>query len=229
MTDTLNYTQLIAWEHRNQPNYNATVALTVEGDVDCQNLLARFATLFDVDTAVGQQLDFTGQWIGRTRVIQIPLNIFFSFDIAGLGFDEGYWYSPFDIATGSFSLPDLQYRILLKATIAANYWDGTIPGAVAAWDKLLLPFGFTMLMQDYGDMTMAIAIVGGPLDTITQALFTTGELDLKPAGVLLYHIIPSVNPGGNVPGGTPYFGFDVENPSISGFDLGAWGLVISEE
>ena len=148
MTAIVNYTQLIAWEHRSQPNYLATISLTVAGDVDCQALLSTFPTLFDVDTAVGQQLDYTGQWIGRNRIVQIPLNIFFSFDISGLGFDEGYWFGPYEVATGSFSLPDYNYRILLKATIAANYWDGTIPGAVNAWNLLFrLLFGFSLLMQ----------------------------------------------------------------------------------
>ncbi len=231
MADELDYVNRIPWEHRlSAPKYELTIRTTVRPYVDMQNILSTFATLFDLDTAVGQQLDFTGEWIGRTRFLTVPLDIFFSFDIPFLGFDEGLWYGPYEVSTGNVRLPD-NYRILLKATVAANYWDGTIPGAYNAWNTLFAGTGFNILIQDYENMQMAIALIGQQPDTITRALFTTGELDLKPAGVTLYHILPTVYPAGVVDGvvGTPLFGFDVDNENVGGFDHGAWGYVISIE
>jgi hypothetical protein len=231
MPTTSDYLALITSEFADDPDFVATVALNVQPYVDMQVTLSGMNALFDVDDAVGQQLDTVGQWIGRTRYIATPLNIFFSFDTVGLGFDQGIWYGSFEQNTGLTALPDYQYRILLKATIAANYWDGTIPGAYAAWNTLLNPFGFGILIQDYDDMSMAIALIGQKPDAITEALFTTGELDLKPAGVSLVHVLPTVYPAGNVNGvkGTPYFGFDVQNENIAGFDTGAWGNFVDQE
>lgn len=231
MPSVNDYLALITSEHSDQPNFVATVALTVQPYVDMQITLNGMCQLFDIDLAVGQQLDTVGQWIGRTRYIATPLDIYFSFDTVGLGFDQGIWWGPFEAATGITALPDFQYRILLKATIAANQWDGTIPGAYAAWDSLLNPFGFGILIQDYGNMSMAYALIGPEPDVITKALFTTGELSLKPAGVQLFHVLPTVYPSGEVGGitGTPYFGFDVQNANIAGFDSGAWGNFVSEE
>jgi hypothetical protein len=47
-------------------------------------------------------------------------------------------------------LDDNHYRILLKATVAANYWDGTIEGAYTAWNTLFAPEGFQILIQNAG-------------------------------------------------------------------------------
>src|ERR1700722_14360409 len=209
MPSVNDYLALITSEHSDKPDFVATVTNAVQPYVDMQVKLSGMCQLFDVDFAVGQQLDVGGKWVGRTPYIATPLNIFFSFDIPALGFDEGIWFGPFESSTGLVALPDYQYRILLKATIAANQWDGTIPGAYAAWDTLLNPFGFGILVQDYDNMTMAIALIGNQPDPITQALFTTGQLDLKPAGVELIRILPTVYPAGMVNNvtGTPYFGF----------------------
>lgn len=225
------YLALIPPEHANKPKFVETVTLAVRPYVDCQQMLVALNGKFDVDVAVGQQLDYVGQWIGRTRYIQVPLNIYFSFDVAGLGADQGVWFGPFEATTGLTALPDPAYRILLKATIAANYWDGTGPGAANAWNTLLSPFGYNILVQDYDHMNMAIALIGIQPNVIVQALFTTGELDLKPAGVMLSHVLPSIYPAGNVNGiaGTPIFGLDADNGNIGGFDHGAWGLFISTE
>lgn len=231
MAAVSDYLALIPPEHADKPNFVATVSLSVQPFVDMQNALATMNQLFDLDAAAGQQLDMVGQWIGPTRYIAEPLDIYFSFDTPGLGFDQGIWWGPFEAATGMTALPDQNYRILLNATIAANNWDGTIPGAYSAWDVLFAGTGYGILIQDYDNMEMAITLIGQQPDPVTEALFTTGALDLKPAGVTLYHALPTVYPAGEVDGvlGTPIFGFDVQNTNIAGFDTGAWMNVIDSE
>jgi hypothetical protein len=63
---------------------------------------------------------------------------------------------------------------------------------------------------------MDVVLVGPQPDAVTLALFTGGYLNLRPAGVgINNYYLPTVPD-------IPVFGFDVENSSISGFDVGAW-------
>lgn len=210
---------LVTSEHQNRPNFMATVAETISPFADTIALLGTIPGLFDLDDAVGQQLDFVGQWVGRSRNIALPLtDVYFSWDTNAVGWDGGIWFEAFDPTTGEFALPDDHYRLLLRAKIAANQWDGSIPGAYAAWSILLGPYDMSVLIQDGGDMSMLIAVLGNLPDPLTVALLTGGYLSLKPAGV---HINGYLEP--SVPG-APYFGFDVETGAISGWDVGGWGV-----
>jgi hypothetical protein len=156
--------------------------------------------------------------LGYGSVLRAICPFYFSFDEAGLGFDQGTWLGPFDPTSGLVALPDAQYRILLYATIAANNWDGTIPGAYNAWNTIFEPLGYSILIQDNQDMTMDIALIGPAPDAVTLALFTGGYLSLVPAGVgITNYYLPSIP-------GDPVFGMDAENSSISGFDVGAWAI-----
>ena len=211
------YTSLITSEHQSAPKFMAMVSLFAQWAVDRRNMLASIPTLYDIDSAVGQQLDRVGEWVGISRNLSLPLTgVYFSLDTTGLGFDQGTWLGPFDPTTGLVSLPDDQYRILLYATIAANNWDGTVPGAYAAWNTVFQPLGYSILISDNQDMTMSVVLVGPSPDAVTLALFTGGYLNLRPAGVgITNYYLPSVPE-------SPVFGFDVETAAISGFDVGGW-------
>jgi len=195
----------------------AMVSLLAQWAVDRRSLLASIPELYDIDTAVGQQLDRIGEWVGVSRKLSLPLTgVYFSFDTPGLGFDQGTWLGPFDPTSGLVSLPDDQYRILLYATIAANNWDGTVPTAYTAWNTIFSPLGYSILIEDNQNMTMDVVLVGPSPDAVTLALFTGGYLNLRPAGVgINNYYLPSVP-------GSPVFGMDVETASIAGFDVGGW-------
>ncbi|WP_163460408.1 DUF2612 domain-containing protein, partial [Escherichia coli] len=62
----------------------------------------------------------------------------FSFDDDRLGFDRGVWKGPFSGSFGVYSLDDETYRRLLRANILAKRWDGTVPGAQAAFDVFFI-------------------------------------------------------------------------------------------
>jgi hypothetical protein len=196
----------ITSEHNQKPNYMATVEITVDPYVDGDNLALSLETLFDLDTSVGEQLDFVGQWVGLTRYISSQLNVFFSFDTPLLGFDQGRWRTPYDAGkTSTARLDDDAYRTLLRARVASNYWDGTIEGSYKAWDILFAGTGYQVIIQDgaqrgnsttagssdiggpagltNGNMHITQAILGPPLDVLTTALFTGGYLTLKSAAV----------------------------------------------
>jgi len=216
------YTSLITSEHNEKPRFMAMVSLLGQWAVDRRNMLASIPGLFDIDDAVGQQLDWVGQWVGVSRNLSLPLTgVYFSFDTAGLGFDQGTWLGPFDPTTGLVSLPDNAYRTLLYAVIAANNWDGTVPGAYTAWNTIFEPLGYSILIEDGQDMTMTVALIGPTPDAVTLALFTGGYLNLRPAGVgITFYYTQSVPD-------VPIFGFDAENSSISGFDVGAWAVSVA--
>lgn len=221
MTDVTDYTDLITSEHRNRALYPQTIEALVQPSVDLQTMLQQVPALYDLDTAVGVQLDAVGEWVGQSRRLQVPLTgVYFSFDIAGLGFDEGTWQGPFDPSTGLELLPDDSYRTLLRAKIAANVWDGTIPGAYAVWDVLFTPIGVNMFIVDNGDMTMYTGFAGGPFDAVTYELMIGGYLELRPMGVLMLGYIFTSVPD------APMFGFDLDNEMIAGFDVGAFATIV---
>ena len=214
------YVSLITSEHINRPKYRQTVINTVQPYVDDQKMVGGLPCLFDVDIAVGEQEDFTGQWIGKTRYVTLG-DVFFSWDVEGLGWDEANWRGPFDPENMLARLDDYHYRLLLYASIVANRWDGSVPSAYTAWDTLFYGTGYQVVIQDYGNMTMMLGLRGsGPIDVVTQALFSNGHMDLKPEGVSLIDYVFQAEPG------VPFFAFDAQTDAASGWDIGYWGHLV---
>ena len=214
------YLSLVTSEHRDKPKFIETLSFVLQPIVDTLAQMRTFTAKFDIDVAAGVQLDIVGQWVGQSRELQTALTgAYFAFDTLGVGFDEGAWKGPFDPTTGLFILADESYRLLLKAKVLNNKWNGTIPQAYEIWDALFEGTGFGLLIQDFGNMHMLYALTGPVPDAVTLALFTGGYFNNRPAGVQVdAYVTPSVDD-------TPYFGFDVENDSIAGFDVGAWGIL----
>ncbi|KVP48384.1 DUF2612 domain-containing protein [Burkholderia ubonensis] len=217
MADPNDYTALITSEHRDKPRYMATITAVVQPLVDQMNLLASMPGKFDLDVAVGDQLDTVGLWVGVSRRIRTPLTgIYFSFDTAGLGFDQGIWKGPFDPDTGLTVLDDDTYRLVIRAKIGANRWDGTLASSAAILNSI---FGSDthVFIEDHQDMSMTIGISGKVPSAVFLALLAGGYIPLKPEGVRVnYTIVTTVD-------GAPMFGFDMLGPYVSGFDAGAWG------
>lgn len=136
-----------------------------------------------------------------------------------IGWGEGSWKGQFSPDSGLTSLPDDVYRILIKAKIAANSWDGTIPGAYAIWETVFSDN--IIIIQDNQDMSITVAVVGAPLDAITQALLTGGYIPLKPEGVRVnYYSVPTdTNP-------VFIWGGDSETEGVGGWSEGSWAKLI---
>lgn len=228
--DITSYTALVTNEHQGATKFMASLAAVLQPVADQMNVIGGMPQLYDLDYAVGDQLDSVGLWIGETRKITEPLvGTYFSWDTTGAGWDEAIWFQAFDPTTKVITLPDDHYRLLLYAKIAANNWDGTIPGAYAAWDILfsspvegpiLIGPEHTVLIQDNQDMSMLIGFLGPPIDVLTQSLLTGGHLQLKPVGVRINgYVQPSIYE-------TKFFGFDVESDTIGGWDEGSWAVPI---
>lgn len=218
MADISDYTGLVTSEHADKPKFMATVSALAQCFVDLQNVELSIPFAFDLDQAVGVQLDAVGEWVGITRNVNTPLTgVYFSFDTAALGFDQGVWKGPFDPDTGVVSLDDDTYRLLIRAKIGANNWDGTL-GSSAAILNSIFGGGTYVFIQDNGDMSITYGIAGNVPSALFLALLRGGYIPLKPEAVHINGYYVTSNPGG------PLFGFDVENNLISGFDVGAWGV-----
>ncbi|SAL25591.1 DUF2612 domain-containing protein [Caballeronia telluris] len=218
MAQVSDYTGLITSEHANKPKFTAMVGGVAQAFVDIQNQLDATPPAFDLDSAVGVQLDVVGLWVGVTRNVDTPLTgVYFSLDVDGLGFDQGVWQGPFDPNTGVVSLDDDTYRLLIRAKIGANSWDGT-QGSSAAILNSIFPTGTDVFIQDNGDMSITYGVAGDVPLPIFIALLKGGYIPLKPEAVHINGYLVTSISGGSL------FGFDVENDLISGFDVGAWGL-----
>lgn len=179
------YLALIPAEHQNQPIFQTFITPFLQGQIDNQNILRSLQSRFDLDdtiNCVGFWLDQVGARVGQSRQINVALtNVYFSWGIAGLGWGEGTWFATGDATSGLVVLPDDSYRQLIKAVIAANQWDGTVPGAYAVW---AIAFGPNQIaLKDNQDRSMTIIWIGPPPNAVTLALIATGHLALKPAGV----------------------------------------------
>jgi len=189
MADVTAYTGLITAEHADKPKFMAMVSAVSGCFVDQQNLLLSLPAAFDIDTAIGRQLDVVGEWIGLARAIRVPIeNVYFSWDTINVGWDEGVWKRPSDPDAGISDLDDTNYRLLLRAKIGANHWNGSMQDSVAILDGIFAPENLTPLLTDNQDMTMTISLSGGQLSALSRALINGGYIPIRPAGVLVNYV-----------------------------------------
>jgi Protein of unknown function (DUF2612) len=224
------YLGKITPEFAGDANLIAELSLVLQPFVDAQALINSIPGLFDLDVAVGVQLDATGLWAGITRNVPIPVpNPFFSFDTTGLGFDQGFWQGPFD-GIALASLDDTTFRRLIRAKIKANncnglqssilaclttFFDPTdFPGTLVAVYDATDPIGGNGLKQS--GMQMGVIIAGQIPNAVDLAILDQLLIPFKPSGVEIIWGVTTINDNS-------VFGFDVENNFISGFDQGAWG------
>ncbi|MDH0287667.1 DUF2612 domain-containing protein [Pseudomonas sp. GD04087] len=220
MADLSDYLALITTEHSKRSKYMAMVEAVIGPVVDALNASQGLPGDFDLNQAIGTQLDIVGLWVGISRRVHTPLvGVYFSLDMTGVGFDQGVWKGPFDPDSGIVELDDDTYRVLIKAKIGANHWDGTLGASKEILD-LVFNGDTHVFIQDNQDMSMTIGVSGAMPSAISLALLTGGYIPIKPEGVRVdYYIVTSTD--------GPLFGFDVSNEYISGFDQGSWGTVYS--
>ena len=221
MAAPIDYQGLITTEHAQRPLFKAVIGALVAGFADANNVLATLPLAYDIDHALGSQLDAVGAWVGISRKVAVPLAlVYFSLDAVGIGLDLGAWKGPYDPTTGIVSLDDETYRLLIRTKIGANQWDGSLPSAAALLANLFA--GCSVFIVDGQDMNMTLGMAGVLPSALFVAVFKNGLLPLRPAGVLITLMVTTVN-------GSPIFGFDAQNQYISGFDVGAWGSSGNQE
>jgi len=135
----------------------AWVSALLEKIQDLVDLYEMMDAAFDLDKAVGVQLDTLGEFIGTSRT---------------LNFEPRY--------AASALLGDENYRKILNARISLNRWDGTIEGIYSLWSDIFPDCDIEVM--DNQNMTMAVRVYG--LRTMFEAEYIqAGYAAPKPHGV----------------------------------------------
>lgn len=218
------YMTLITSEHANKPKFRNMVQGLLSMVDDVYNLAAFWDSSFDIDYAIGVQLDILGDIVGRSRELEVEIDdVYFTFDVEGLGWDEGVWRGPYDPVNGLSLMPDDIYRLILKSKIAANVWNGSIPEAYTIYDIAFAQLGAKIIVQDHQDMSMAVGVIGLPDTPINRALLKMGYMFTKPEGVRIQFYMYTPDPG------VKLFVWDGASDRVGGWDTGAWGAILHSE
>ena len=160
------YLNRITSEHKVQPKFMGLVEARLNPFIDIFECLEEINKAFDLDTATGNQLDIIGEYVGVRRL---------------LNFQPEY---------ADAILTDPYYRMLLKAQISLNNWDGTVEGIKKIWGDVFPDYEIQVV--DNQNMTMEVRIIG--LEALFEGeLVQHGYITPKPMGVRVdYSIIMSI-------------------------------------
>ena len=213
---TNDYTDLIAGYHVGKARYTSWVFTLTEPLRIARERLAAMREDFDVDTAIGAQLDAVGVRVGVSRNLPMTLtDVYFALDdVDGIGLDLGVWKGVYDPVDGTTTLGDETYRAVIKAKIAQNHWDGTRGSLPDFLGEVLGQFGQPAKVLDLEDLDTMHVVLHLTKDTtppIVWELFSRRIIDVTAAGV-------SVDLVDN----NPWFGFDYETASVKGLDESDW-------
>lgn len=212
---TNEYTDLIAGYHVGKDRYTAWVFTLTEPLRIARERLAALREDFDVDTAIGAQLDAVGVRVGVSRTLPMTLtDVYFALDdVDGIGLDLGVWKGVYDPVDGTTTLGDETYRSVIKAKIAQNHWDGTRGSLPDFLGEVLGQFGQPAKVLDLEDLDTMHVVLHLTKDTTTPIvweLFSRRIIDVTAAGV-------SIDLVENV----PWFAFDYDTVSLKGWDEGS--------
>ena len=147
----------------NAAKFNQLLYALLKKFDDVSQCLVQFDTAFDLDSAVGVQLDALGTIAAASRTVN---------------FQPSNGVSPV--------LDDTTYRLYIKAKIAQNQWDGTRAALYAIWRKLF-PTG-KLTIADNQNMTATI-FLSGSFTSIVQDLITNGYIVPRSEGILYEYVI----------------------------------------
>jgi hypothetical protein len=106
-------------------------------------------------------------------------------------------------------LSDDVYRLVIKAKIAHNHWDGTLEQMTEIWSTLFP--NIYLVPMDNQDMTMN-ALVIGVSSQLEQDLVTHGLIIPKPEAVHITYAYPE----------NAAFAYGLENEVFKGYGEGYW-------
>jgi hypothetical protein len=161
------YLNLITSQHKIRPKFMAWL-MAVLAKIDAGATLAEsFTTEFDLNSAVGAQLDIIGEMVGVSRTLESQPS------------------------SGDPVLSDDDYRFVIRAKIVKNQWDGTLTHLFELWAGTDLNVGLNII--DNQNMTMTVK-VSGMLSQMRQELISAGLIVPKPQSVgIIYELNPSTS------------------------------------
>ena len=144
------YLSIPTSQYQGSQNYLAWLQVALQKYEDIAQCILSMTPAFDIDLAVGKQLDALGANLNVSRTV------------------------PFQ-PTGGISpvLDDPTYRILLKATQAQYTWNGLIDSLYGIWQDLFP--GGNLILVDNQNMTATVSL-SGTFTAILQQLITNGMI-----------------------------------------------------
>lgn len=184
--DVNRYLNLITSQHREQPKFISFLSDPLTKVDDTVTMLKGMDADFDLDIASGVQLDVLGTIVGVSREVN---------------------FQPTDLSSPVMN--DTNYKLMIKAKIAQNQWDGTLGGLFEIWQSLFPDV--IILVTDNQNMTVDITLIGMG-STMQRDLVVNGYIVPRPQTVKYnFYFASSI-----------IFGFGVDNTYFSGFDVGNW-------
>ena len=154
------YLNFITSEHATKPRYKSWVKTLLTPFVDSIDLNESIKTAFDLNTAIGVQLDTIGKWLVLSRHVN---------------------FQPTD--GSSPILNDEYYRAILKAKVVKNQWKGTITNFYSFWNVLFKGQSLQIYLIDNQDMEPIAVIWSSSVTQMVQDLLTNNYIIPKPAGL----------------------------------------------
>lgn len=211
------YADLLILQYHSKPKARETVKIGVDiysGD----GLVFQLPDILDIDTAQGAQLDIIGKILDCPRIVQgiySDLKYFqFHIDENSIGFStvgnptSGTFRSVRNYQQSEYSLPDEDYRFLLKFKSAVNVMRGSEAGIdEALWGA----FGGDVLLKNNHDLTITYIVSA----THTLAVLAAKNLGYyrAPEGISANYVLRVPNP-------SQIFGFNrkgIINKTVVGY------------
>ena len=196
------YLTFITSEYQNSEKFLLWMDALISRMAEITGASSLMNAAFDIDNAVGPQLDTLGVIIGISRNIRVPIaGIWFTWyegespPELEKGWNKGSWRDPRDIyEEGMTILPDDAYRQILKFKIIQNSWKGTIPELYATWEVIFSAEGLTLSIVDNQNMTANIIITGNTIPAAIQYILQENLFPFKSAGVAINYTFDEGSP-----------------------------------
>lgn len=154
------YLNLITSEHATKPKFKAWVDTLLTPFLDAINLNDNIKRAFDLNSAVGVQLDTLGKILVQSRQMN---------------------FQPTD--GSSPLLNDDYYRLVLRAKVIKNQWKGTITNFYQFWKVLFKNQPLNIYLIDNQDMRPVIVIWSSQTPQMIQDFLSNNLIVPKPAGL----------------------------------------------
>lgn len=184
----MNYTKLVIPQHRIQPKFMAWLNSALDPLLSAQRLMTSLRDQFDLDRAGGAQLDRVGTVLGVSR--KLP-------------FQPSGNVSPI--------MEDANYRLILRAAVAKQHFDGTVPGLYDVLQTVLGSTGLYFVAVDNQDMSVTM-IVFGKVSSLVKDELQQGMVIPRPEGVSM-----TINVTAN-----KVFAWGIENEVFGGWGESTW-------
>lgn len=157
------YLNLFTSQYKTAAKLQAWQTVLLQPFSDIMSCAQQITAAYDIDTAIGVQLDVLGQIIGAKRTVS---------------FQPSMGVSPI--------LDDSTYRLLLYAKRAINTWNGKILSLYPLW-QTLFPGG-SIVFIDNQNMT-ATVVLAGTFSSIQSDLIQNDLIIPRPETVLYKYVV----------------------------------------